>query len=106
MARIFLKDPPLLAMQGIDPGEVNFGQTSDGQAKPSADGFARLALAEDRLIKGRTTVIVARRLSTTLDADHIIVLRGACIKEQGKHSELYDSNGYYRLLCESEFGRY
>ncbi|MFT5284591.1 MAG: ATP-binding cassette subfamily B multidrug efflux pump [Planctomycetota bacterium] len=51
-----------------------------------------------QLMKGRTSVIIAHRLSTVRDADRILVLRKGKLVEQGTHDELFESNGIYRKL--------
>ncbi|MDY5797619.1 MAG: ABC transporter ATP-binding protein, partial [Eubacteriales bacterium] len=56
-----------------------------------------------RLMKGRTTFIVAHRLSTIREADVILVMRDGRIVEQGSHRELLDRNGFYRELYDSQF---
>jgi len=58
-----------------------------------------------KLIKGRTTIIIAHRLSTTKYADKIIVMDNGEIAEMGKHEELLESRGIYRELYELQFGR-
>ena len=51
--------------------------------------------ALERLMKDRTTLIIAHRLSTVINADKIIVLHKGRIVEQGTHQELLEKNGYY-----------
>ena len=108
LARIFLEDPPLLAIEGLDPRVVDspIDQNRNHKKKAGGDVFAQVAEAEDLLMKNRTTLVVARRLSVTRDADRILVMRGGRVEEQGSHLELYESKGYYRQLCEGTFGRY
>lgn len=59
--------------------------------------------AIDNLIKDRTTVVVAHRLSTIRRADEIIVLDAGQIVEKGSHEELYELNGRYRYLYDIQF---
>ena len=59
--------------------------------------------ALDELMKGRTSLIIAHRLSTVKDADRILVLNNAKVEESGTHSELMAQNGTYRLLAETQF---
>ena len=51
-----------------------------------------------RLRGGRTTLVVAHRLSTIADADQILVLKGGKIVEQGDHAQLIDQDGEYAAL--------
>ena len=52
-----------------------------------------------RLRAGRTTMVIAHRLSTVRDADCILVLDGGRIAAQGKHEELLKSSQLYRRMC-------
>jgi ABC-type multidrug transport system fused ATPase/permease subunit len=54
----------------------------------------------DKLIKGRTTFVIAHRLSTVRKADKIVVLEAGKIIEQGKHEELLKMPGTYRRMFE------
>ena len=54
------------------------------------------------LMKGRTTLIIAHRLSTVLDADQIVVLEGGKITGVGTHHKLLQSNSLYRKLSEQQ----
>lgn len=56
-----------------------------------------------KLMEGRTTFIVAHRLSTIREADLILVMKDGKIIEQGNHAELLEQNGFYRYLYESQF---
>ena len=56
-----------------------------------------------RLIKGKTSFVVAHRLSTVLDADLILVMKDGNIIEQGTHNELLARNGFYKELYNSQF---
>ncbi|MCX8055396.1 MAG: ABC transporter ATP-binding protein/permease [Ignavibacteria bacterium] len=55
-------------------------------------------------LEGRTAIIVAHRLSTIINCDMIYVFNEGRIVEQGTHQELMEKNGYYRKLCELQFG--
>jgi ABC transporter fused permease/ATP-binding protein len=67
-----------------------------------AESEAAVQTALARVRKGRTTIIVAHRLSTVRDADRIIVIDGARVVEQGGHDELMDRRGTYRRLVEHQ----
>ena len=56
-----------------------------------------------RLMTGRTSFIVAHRLSTIRDADWILVMRDGNIIEQGTHKDLLQKNGFYATLYNSQF---
>ena len=55
------------------------------------------------MMKGRTSFIVAHRLSTIQNADVILVLKNGQVIEQGSHETLLAQNGFYRELYESQF---
>ena len=61
--------------------------------------------ALDELCKGRTTLVVAHRLSTIQNADEIAVIAGGEITEQGTHGELLEKGGAYALLYNQQFRR-
>ena len=56
-----------------------------------------------QLMQGKTCFVIAHRLSTIRSADHILVLEGGKIVEQGTHDSLMAQNGTYRKLYESQF---
>jgi len=56
-----------------------------------------------KLMKGRTSIVVAHRLSTILDVDQILVIRQGRIIEQGTHTELILADGYYSRLFHLQF---
>ena len=60
--------------------------------------------ALERVMEGRTCLIIAHRLSTVVRADRILVLRAGRLVEEGAHGELLTRNGYYRYLFEQQFG--
>jgi len=55
------------------------------------------------LLTGRTSFIIAHRLSTVIAADKILVLQDGCLVEVGKHAELLKLNGVYRNLYDTQF---
>jgi ABC-type multidrug transport system fused ATPase/permease subunit len=56
-----------------------------------------------KLMREKTTIVIAHRFSTILNADKIVVLKDAQKIAEGKHSDLYHSCKYYRKLCENQF---
>ena len=63
----------------------------------------RIQKAFDTMMQGRTSFIVAHRLSTIQGADLILVMRDGHIVEQGKHEELLQKRGFYAQLYMSQF---
>ena len=63
----------------------------------------RIQKAFDTMMKGRTSFIVAHRLSTIQEADMILVMRDGHIVEQGRHEELLEKRGFYAQLYQSQF---
>jgi len=57
----------------------------------------------DELSHGRTTIVVAHRLSTVRDANEIVFLTDEGVMEQGTHQELLKKNGLYAALYQSQF---
>jgi ABC-type multidrug transport system fused ATPase/permease subunit len=86
VARAILKDAPILILD--EP-------TSSLDAISEEIVFSALR----RLRAGRTTIVIAHRLSTVRDADCILVLDGGRIVAQGRHDELLKSNQLYRRMC-------
>ncbi|HEX3763240.1 MAG TPA: ABC transporter transmembrane domain-containing protein [Kofleriaceae bacterium] len=89
LARALLADPRVLILDEA---------TSNLDAESEAAVQAALA----RLMHGRTTIIVAHRLSTVRDADRIVVIEGARVVEQGRHDELMARRGTYHRLVEHQ----
>jgi ABC transporter fused permease/ATP-binding protein len=67
-----------------------------------AESEAQVQAALTRIMEGRTTIIVAHRLSTIRDADRIVVIDNAGIAEQGRHDELIARRGVYHRLVEHQ----
>ena len=63
----------------------------------------KVQLAFDRLMQGRTTIVIAHRLSTVLDADKICVLANGKSVEEGSHDELLAARGRYARLYNLQF---
>ncbi|MFZ5565024.1 MAG: ABC transporter ATP-binding protein [Thermodesulfobacteriota bacterium] len=89
IARALLKDAPILILD-----EATSALDSESEA------VVQKALAN--LMKGRTTFVIAHRLSTVHHADRIIVISGGRITEQGKHEELLALKGDYYRLCQMQ----
>lgn len=85
IARVFLKNPSILI---LDEATSALDNTTEYYIKKSLD----------ELCKGRTTIVVAHRLSTIKNADEIIVLTDKGIEERGTHEELIALNGLYKEL--------
>ena len=64
---------------------------------------ARIQKAFNTMMKGRTSFIVAHRLSTIQEADLILVMRDGQIIEQGRHQQLLEKRGFYAQLYQSQF---
>ena len=89
LARALLANPRVLILDEA---------TSNLDAESEAAVQAALA----RLMEGRTTIVVAHRLSTVRDADRIVVLDGARVVEVGRHDELMSRRGVYHRLVEHQ----
>jgi ATP-binding cassette, subfamily B, bacterial len=92
IARALLKDPPILVLDEATSALDN-----------ESEALVQSALR--RLTRGRTTLVVAHRLSTVVGADRIVVLRGGSIEAIGTHAELLAQGGYYaKLFAQHERG--
>jgi ABC-type multidrug transport system fused ATPase/permease subunit len=90
IARAFLKDPPILILD-------------EATAALDSESENLIHDALRRLMNGRTTFIIAHRLSTVLNADRIVVIEKGAIVEVGKHAELLAQQGVYSQLYEEQF---
>lgn len=92
ITRVMLCLPPMLILD---------------EATSSIDTRTELLIQEafDKLMKGRTSFVVAHRLSTIRSADLILVMRDGKIIEQGTHETLMKQNGFYSELYNSQFSR-
>ena len=90
IARVFLKNPAILILD---------------EATSALDNTTEILIqsALDELCKGRTTLVVAHRLSTIKNADEIVVIANGAIKEQGTHDELVEKDGIYAKLYSLQF---
>ena len=90
IARVFLKNPAILILD---------------EATSALDNTTEILIqsALDELCKGRTTLVVAHRLSTIKNADEIVVIANGVIKEQGNHDELIKKDGIYCKLYNLQF---
>ena len=75
------------------------------EATSSIDTFTEqeIQAAFDKLMDGRTSFVVAHRLSTIRNADVILVMKDGHIIEKGNHEELMAKNGFYTNLYNSQF---
>ncbi len=90
IARVFLKNPAILILD---------------EATSALDNTTEILIQQalDELCKGRTTIVVAHRLSTIKNADGIAVIEDGIITEQGSHASLMEKNGTYACLYSQQF---
>ncbi len=90
IARAFLKNPEILILD---------------EATSALDNVTEMQIQDalDKLCKGRTTIVVAHRLSTVKNADRIVVINNEGIVEEGTHEELIKRDGMYASLYKYQF---
>ena len=90
LARTILKDPDILILD---------------EATSALDSISENVIqdAVDQVLKGRTSLVIAHRLSTVLEADRIIVIDSGRIVQTGTHEELLEEGGLYKELFETQF---
>ena len=90
IARVFLKNPPILILD---------------EATSALDNATEILIQQalDELCRGRTTLVVAHRLSTIKNADEIAVIADGHITEQGNHDALLAQDGMYAMLYRQQF---
>lgn len=91
IARAMIEDAPLLILD---------------EATSSVDTRTEVIIQKsmDKLMEGRTSFVIAHRLSTIKNADLILVMNEGDIIESGSHSKLFESDGFYAKLYNSQFG--
>ena len=92
IARVMLADPPMLI---LDEATSNIDTMTE----------MRIQKAFKKIMQGRTSFIVAHRLSTILDADLILVMNDGSVIEQGTHAQLMEKKGFYYHLYNSQFAQ-
>ena len=89
IARAFLKDAPVILLD-------------EATASLDAENETAIQDALSKLIKNKTVLIIAHRMRTIANADHIVVLKDGVVAEEGSPEELSQKNGLYRHMCEQQ----
>ena len=90
IARALLKNPPLLILD-----EATSALDTESERK--------VQLALENLMRGRTSIVIAHRISTVLSADNIVVMERGRVMAQGKHAELLETSPLYAKLYQMQF---
>ncbi|TIX80897.1 MAG: ATP-binding cassette domain-containing protein, partial [Mesorhizobium sp.] len=90
IARAILRDAPILLLD-------------EATSALDAESETLVQTALERLMQGRTTIVIAHRLATVLKADRILVMDGGCIVEEGTHQSLVAKGGIYTRLAKLQF---
>jgi ATP-binding cassette subfamily B protein len=90
IARAILRDAPLLLLD-------------EATSSLDAESETQVSAALNRLMQGRTTLVIAHRLATVLSCDRILVLDGGRIVEEGTHAQLSAAGGLYARLAKLQF---
>jgi len=91
IARALLKNPPLLLLD-------------EATSALDAQSEAKVQKALERAMSGRTTLVIAHRLATIVNADRIIVMDQGHVIDHGTHQQLLDNGGLYSRLAAMQFG--
>ena len=89
IARAFLKDAPVILLD-------------EATASLDAENETAVQEALSRLIKNKTVLIIAHRMRTIANANHIVVLKDGVVAEDGTPEELVRRNGIYKHMCETQ----
>ena len=91
IARAILRDPAIMILD-------------EATSQVDADSEAKINQALRTLRSGRTTFVIAHRLSTVIDADQIVVMDEGAIVDIGRHDELLSRCDVYRILTRTQMG--